>query len=84
MKRTPLPAVLTDEALNRFITDVLLDAREKDAAGPALMTNTLIERTVEQLRKFFPEAYEGGNSGGNVHGGDSGGNVTAWPDRVGA
>lgn len=70
MKRTALPDVVTDEALNKFITGVLLDAREKDAEGPALMTNTLIERTVEQLRKFFPEAYEEATPPAVRHDGD--------------
>lgn len=77
MKRTALPDVLTDEALNKFITGVLLDAREQGDAGHVLMGNTLIERTVEQLRAFFPEAYA------KPAGGD-GGNVQQWPDRAGA
>lgn len=56
-KRTALPDVLTDAALNRFITGVLLDARR---GGDELHTNmgdTLIERTVEQIRAFFPAEY---------------------------
>lgn len=75
MKRTALPDVLTDEALNRFITGVLLDAREKDAAGPALMTNTLIDRTVEQLRAHCPGAYD---EPAQLTG------AQPWPNRIGA
>lgn len=70
MKRTALPDVVTDEALNKFITGVLLDAREQGDAGHILMGNTLIERTVEQLRAFFPEAYDVPTPAGVRHDGD--------------
>jgi hypothetical protein len=82
-KRTELPDVLRDEDLNRFITDVLVGAKSGDDGIYARIANVQIDRTVEQLRAFFPEQYEGGGTGGNAHGGE-GGNVTAWPERVGA
>ena len=78
-KRTELPDVLRDEDLNRFITDVLVEAKSGDDGIYARIANVQIDRTVEQLRSFFPEQYEGGTSG-NVEGG----NVHAWPDQVGA
>jgi hypothetical protein len=88
-KRTELPDVAKDPDLNRLITSVLEEAkspedgiRQRHRGGRRegadhRYINSQIDRTVEQLRAFFPEQY----AGGNVHGG---GNVTAWPDRVGA
>jgi hypothetical protein len=81
-KRTEQPDVLRDPALNRFITGVLMNARSDDVGIYAEIANVQIDRTVEQLRAFFPEQYPGGN-GGNVHDGE-GGNVTAFVERVGA
>jgi len=74
MKRAPLPDVCKDEALNKFITDTLMNARGQVDTP---MLATLIERTVEQLRKFFPEAYA------QPAGGDDS-NVQAWPKLAGS
>jgi hypothetical protein len=79
-KRTELPDVAKDPDLNRLITSVLEEAKSPEDGIHHRYINSQIDRTVEQLRAFFPEQYAGGE-GGNVHGG---GNVTAWPDRVGA
>lgn len=57
MKKEETPDVLKDEALNRFITGILLDAREQGDGLSVSMTNTLIERTVKQMQAFFPGAY---------------------------
>ena len=76
-KRTELPDVLKDADLNRFISSVLESAKSDEQGVYAQIANVQIDRTVEQLRAFFPEQYEGGD----MHSGD---NVTAWPDRVGA
>jgi hypothetical protein len=86
-KRTELPDVLRDPDLNRFITSVLESARSGDDGVFSRIADVQIDRTVEQLRAFFPEQYtgDGGNTGGNVHGGEgNGGNVSAFADRVGA
>jgi hypothetical protein len=76
-KRTELPDVAKDPDLNRLITSVLEEAKSPEGGIHHRYINSQIDRTVEQLRAFFPEQY----AGGNVH---DGGNVTAWPDRVGA
>jgi hypothetical protein len=75
--------VTKDPALNRFITGVLENARSDEKNIYAEIGNVQIDRTVEQLRAFCPEAYEGEETGGNANGGEVG-NVTAWPERVGA
>ena len=84
-KRTELPDVLRDPDLNRFITSVLESAKSNDDGVFSRIADVQIDRTVEQLRAFFPEQYTGGETGGNARSGEvEGGNVTAWPDRVGA
>jgi hypothetical protein len=65
-QRTELPAVVRDEAINRFITGKLLQAKEEGNSLEVSIGNTLIDRTVADLRAYFPEAYAGGDSGGNV------------------
>ena len=73
-KRTELPDVLRDPDLNRFITDVLESAKSDDKGVFSRIGNVQIDRTIEQLRAFFPEQYTGGETGGNARGGETGGN----------
>lgn len=61
-KRTAVPDVMTDVATNRFITDLLLGRCKEEGDSPhAAIANVQIDRTVAQLRAYFPEAYTGGN-----------------------
>jgi hypothetical protein len=76
-KRTELPDVAKDPDLNRLITSVLEEAKSPEDGIHHRYINSQIDRTVEQLRAFFPEQY----AGGDAH---DGSNVTAFADRVGA
>ena len=71
MKRTETPEVLKDFELNKFITGKLLDARETGDGLADSICNTLIERTVDQLRKPFEDEYAAAQV--------KGGNVTSFP-----
>jgi hypothetical protein len=76
-----LPDVLKDADLNRFIISVLEGAKgdeNGEHSHYARIGNVQIDRTVEQLRAFFPEREESGDDG------EESGNVTAFADRVGA
>jgi hypothetical protein len=76
-----LPDVLKDADLNRFIISVLEGAKgdeNGEHSHYARIGNVQIDRTVEQLRAFFPEQEEGGDAD------EESGNVTAFADRVGA
>lgn len=78
--RDELPEVLKDPDLNQLVTGVLETAKSGGVGIQDKFIDAQIDRTVEDLRRFFPEAYAGGD-GGNA---PAGGNVSSWPTQASA